>query len=258
MEWLLLVLAGGGAVWTGRRMTVRRARRMQDREELESVRRLADEDVTLLGEELRRLESDAPVADLDEQARVDYQQALDAYESAQRLAPRIDEPDEVSKVTDVLSTGRYALACVQAAADGRPRPEHRVPCFFNPQHGPSAQDVRYTPPGRGTRTVPACAQDVARLAEGESPEVRTVRLGSRQVPYWQAGAAYLPYGRGYFVGTSALPMLGASTAWAFSQPVAGPGAGFSPDYGGAGDAGMFGGGGFDGGFDGGGGDAGGS
>lgn len=60
------------------------------------------------------------------------------------------------------------------------------------------RDVLWTAPGHGsTRTVPACAQDASRVANGEQPEIRTVRYGSRVMPYWEAGAAFLPYGENY-------------------------------------------------------------
>jgi len=134
---------------------------------------------------------------------------------------------------------------VQARVAGRPLPEHRVPCFFNPQHGPSARDVLWTQPGRGTRTVPACAQDAARIQAHELPEVRKVRIGGRAVPYWEAGAAYLPYAQGYFVAGSSL--AGAyALDWALNPPVDLGSHGISPDYGGVsgfgGDSGGYGGG----------------
>jgi hypothetical protein len=255
MEWLLVLLAvgGGGAAWRGlRHRGVRRAAQAEEREELEAVRRLADEDVTVLGEQLRLLDERTTGRPLDELARTDYQTALDAYESAQRAAPRIRKAAEVSTITDTLSTGRYAMACVVARAEGRPLPELRVPCFFNPQHGPSVTDVLWTAPGRGTRQVPACARDAARVAADEAPEVRTVRIGGRTVPYWQAGDAFLPYTEGYFAGA-------AMTGWAWQS--VDPGGwtdwGGSAGHGGF-DGGGFGGGGVDGGgFDGGGGGGGG-
>ena len=40
--------------------------------------------------------------------------------------------------------------------------------------------------------VPACAQDAARIARGERPDLRRVRIGGQMLPYWEAGAAYLP------------------------------------------------------------------
>lgn len=103
--------------------------------------------------------------------------------------------DEVSTVVDKLTTGRYALACVQARLSDEPLPTRRTPCFFNPQHGPAMADVRWTAPGHGTRTVPARAQDAARVKNGEQPAVRQVRIGESLWPYWDAGSAFLPYGR---------------------------------------------------------------
>lgn len=233
MEWFLLaaaVVGGGGAL--AKRWRARSAARSEREQELEGVQRLADEDVTLLGEQLQRLGREVDGIRLDEATRLDYQRALDAYESAQRTVPGIREADEISKITDTLSSGRYALACVQARMAGRPVPERRVPCFFNPQHGPSVGDVMWNAPGRGSRLVPACAQDAARVANHERPEVRTVRMGNRTVPYWEAGAAYLPYGQGYF--SSAMLMT-----WAF-QPQADTGAGLVTDFGGGvNDGGSF-------------------
>jgi hypothetical protein len=244
MTWLLIALAaaGGGALAT--RWRARSALRSKHQEELEGVRRLADEDVTLLGEQLQRLGREMEGKELDEATRLDYQSALDAYESAQRTVAGLRNTDEISKVTDTLSSGRYAMACVQARVAGRPVPELRVPCFFNPQHGPSVGDVMWNAPGRGTRIVPACAQDAARVAAHERPEVRTVRIGQRTVPYWEAGAAFQPYGEGYF--QTAMLMT-----WAFQAPAAFDAGGF-----GGGDFGA-GGGGFGGGdYGGGGGDSG--
>src|SRR5215211_7726515 len=251
MEWLLIALAAGGGAVLARRWRRRRADGAARQAELVGVRQLADEDVTILGEQLGRLDAAVAGHELDDAARVDYQTALDAYESAQRAVARMQSPDDISKVTDTLSTGRYALACVQARVANRPLPELRVPCFFNPQHGPSVTDVMWTPPrGRGTRLVPACAQDAARIAAHEEPEVRTVTIRSRTVPYWEAGAAYHPYAEGYFAGA-------AITFLAF-QPAfdSGPWSGHEGQ--GGSDGGGFDGGGYDGGgYDGGGYDGGG-
>lgn len=199
MEWILAVLAAGGVSTVGwRRIATRRADRAQKAEDLDVARTMADEDTTLLGEQLQRLGADSPVADMDEATRLDYGAALDAYESAKRAVPRLRSADEVSTVVDTLTTGRYALACVQARLAGEPLPERRTPCFFNPQHGPATSDVRWTAPGHGTRTVPACAQDAARIKNGEQPEIRLVRIGQTAWPYWDAGNAYLPYGHTWF------------------------------------------------------------
>jgi hypothetical protein len=228
MEWLLVLLIAGGGGFATKRWIAHRDRRRTLQDELEGVRGLADEDVTCLGEQLQRLGGEVEGQVLDQEIRDTYQTALDAYESAKRAVPRIQRTDEISKITDTLSTGRYAVACVQAKVAGRPEPELRVPCFFNPQHGPSVANVVWTPPGRGTRTVPACAQDAARVANQERPEVRKAKIGSRTVPYWEAGSAFAPYGEGYFA-TAGLML------WAF-QPPALPalGAGYGGDMGGGG------------------------
>ncbi|MGI8986619.1 MAG: hypothetical protein ACR2GM_07490 [Nocardioidaceae bacterium] len=213
MELLLVALVAGGGGYLAARWRRRAAIRGEEQDELQGVRRLADEDVTILGEQLQRLDREVAGRELDEPTRADYQVALDSYESARRAVPRIRRSDEISRITDTLSSGRYALVCVRARVAGRPLPALRVPCFFNPQHGPSVTDVVWTPPrGRGTCTVPACAQDAARVAHHEAPDVRQVKIGSRVVPYWEAGSAYLPYGEGYFASAALM-------AWAF-QPQA--------------------------------------
>lgn len=180
----------------------RRRRREEARvaaEELEAIIRLADEDTTLLGEQLGALGRASEGAGMDEQTREDYQGALDAYEAAKRAVPRLMNAAEVSGVVDTLTTGRYLLACVRAAFEGRPRPEMRTPCFFNPQHGPSVRDVRYTiPGGHGTRVVPACAQDAARVEAGEKPDIRTLWVHGAETAYWHAGEPILPYGKDWF------------------------------------------------------------
>ena len=209
MEWLLIVLAAGGGGYAVRQVRSRLWSRRYALEQLDGVRRLADEDVTSLGEQLQRLDREVEGRRLDEGACADYQTALDAYEAAQRAVPRVRSMREISEVTDILSAGRYALACVQARVAGRAVPERRVPCFFNAQHGPSVLDVMWTQPGEGTRRVPACAQDAARVACHDAPEVRKVRVGSRALPHHrQAGEVCLSDSRGY------LPEAGA-LAWAF-------------------------------------------
>jgi hypothetical protein len=241
MEFLLLALAGGGGLaWLGVRLRSKRAQGRDRAQDLAQVRKLCEEDITLLGEQLRRLDAETASHPLDDAARLDYQTALDAYESAQRTVLRITDADEISKVTDTLSSGRYALACVQARVAGRPLPELRVPCFFNPQHGPSVIDVDFTPRGRGTRRVPACAMDAARLKAGEKPEIREVEIGGRRVPYFEAGAAYFPYGEGYFLNSLAVHYLFAVPPLQSADTAGGHG-------GGGGDGGGFDGGGFDGG-----------
>lgn len=254
MEWILIaVAAAGGAGWAGRRWQLHRSRAADAATDLAMVRRLAEEDVTVFGDQLRRLDAEVADQPLDGDALHDYRTAIDAFESASRTAPRIASTDQISAVIDTLSDGRYALACVQARVEGRPVPERRVPCFFNPQHGPSTTEVMWTAGrGGGTRRVPACAQDAARVAAHEEPEVRMVTIGQRRVPYWEAGAALEPYGLGHFAGS---PFAGYLFHHQVNVGNNGGISGFEGGWGGGGDTG-FGGGGSDGGgggFDGGGG-----
>jgi hypothetical protein len=203
MEWLLIVL-GGGAVAAGRYVWAKRAARRQAAAELADIRRLADDDVTHFGEQLSRLGESLAGRELDADTRYDYQAALDAYEQAKRAAPRLHTRESISAVVDLLADGRYALACVQARAAGRPVPERRVPCYFSPQHGPSTAEVLWTPPkGGGTRRVPVCAQDAARIAAGTEPEVHYIRYGELNVPYWEVGDPNEPYRFGLFDGGGA-------------------------------------------------------
>ncbi|MEU4292577.1 hypothetical protein AB0E63_30505 [Kribbella sp. NPDC026596] len=259
MEWLLLVALGGVIAVGGRRLWDRRAARRADAADVLQIRKVAEEDITLLGEELSRLGVDVEGHELDAATRRDYQTALDAYESAQSAVKELKTADAISTITDTLATGRYAMTCVRARVAGVDVPERRVPCFFNPQHGPSTTDVVWTQPRRGTRTVPACAQDAARVGAGAQPEIRYVKLDSRQVPYWEAGRAFAPYGLGYFAGA------GGGATYIALAGFAGPTdahSGWGESWGGGGGHGMGGhdggghgghdGGAHDGGFDGGG------
>jgi hypothetical protein len=166
--------------------------------ELEPVKKLAFEDVTALGEQLQALDLDVAGRQLDDGERADYQRALDSYESAKSAADAMARPEDVKHVTEIIEDGRYAIDCVRARVAGQPLPTRRPPCFFDPRHGPSVEDVPYTPPGGTLRDVPACGLDAERVRAGAEPDIRKVMVGSRRVPYWQGGPAYQPYARGYF------------------------------------------------------------
>ena len=196
---LVITLAVGALiVWLVVRNNKRKALERKAAE-LEPVKKLAFEDVTALGEELQRLDQELAGRPLvDDGERADYQRALDAYESAKTAADRMAQPDDVKHVTEILEDGRYAMACVRARVAGEPLPAKRPPCFFDPRHGLSVDDVPYTPPGGATRDVPACALDAERVRAGADPDIRKVMVGSRRVPYWEGGPAYRPYAMGYF------------------------------------------------------------
>jgi hypothetical protein len=139
-----------------------------------------------------------------------------------------------------------------------------LPCFFDPGHGPSVEDVEWAPVGGAPRTVPACAADAFRVRNGDDPETRMVPVGDgERRPYYDAGPAYGGWAGGYFGGLLPGMLIGTMLGSAMSSPVyidggggdggGGDSGGF--DGGGWGDSGGFGGGGWGdggGGFDGGG------
>ena len=140
------------------------------------------------------------------------------------------------------------MAAAKAELAGGEPPERRPPCFFDPRHGPSVDEVEWAPPGGEPRPVPVCAADLQRTHDGLVPDARQVPAGGQMVPYWAAGPAYMPWAGGFF-GGGLLPglfigsMLGGGF---FGGPMMGDA------Y--AGDGGDFGGGDFGGGDFGGGGD----
>ncbi|MGH8774155.1 MAG: hypothetical protein ACRDWI_02950 [Jiangellaceae bacterium] len=255
----ILAAAGGGGF-----LLYRRNKRNRERAELEPVRTAIDEDVTAYGEELADLDLDVrtPGA-VPVEARQEYARALDLYENAKTAASRVERAENLQPVTSALDEGRWLLACVRARLAGDEPPQRRLPCFFDPRHGPSVEDVQWAPRGGALRDVPACAADATRIKDGLDPDVRLVQVGDgERRPYWEAGPAYAGWAGGYYGGF--LPgmlwgtMLGSSFGWGgggwgdSGAADAGAGGGWG-DGGGWGGGGGFDGGGFDGGgFDGGG------
>ena len=208
---LLIVTAlivGGVALYRRHAIQQRHAEEQAALEtQLSTSKRAADEDVTKFGEELLRLDSDVAGHALDEAMHQDYQRALDAYDNAKMSLDAVTQPEEIRHVTEILEDGRYAVACVKARIAGEPLPAKRPPCFFNPAHGPSSQDVSWAPPGGVPRSVPACPADAERVLAGADPYIRTVQVGAQRVPYWEGGQAYAPWAQGYYSRWAGSDML---------------------------------------------------
>jgi hypothetical protein len=183
----------------------RRSRREQ--EELEEVRKVATEDLVALGEDLRTLDLDVEMPGADPKAKEDYVRALESYERATAELDRARRAEDLRPVTATLEKGRYAMASARARLDGRPPPEHRAPCFFDPRHGPSVTDVEWAPPGGAPRPVPVCAEDARRIEAGEEPLTREIDVDGRRRPYWDAPPYYGPWAGGYFSGFGLLEGL---------------------------------------------------
>jgi hypothetical protein len=239
---IFLFALGGGALLYSRRASRQRAQAEQAELEnqLSVSRRAADEDVTKFGEELQRLDSDVAGHALDEAMQQDYQRALDAYDDAKVSLDAVRRPEEIKHVTEILEDGRYAVACVKARIAGQKLPAKRPPCFFNPAHGPSTQNVDWAPPGGAVRSIPACAADAERVLAGADPYIRTVQVGAQRVPYWEGGQAYAPWAQGYYSRWSGSDMLSGVLIGSFlfggmGNVFGGVGAGMGDMFGGIGD-----------------------
>jgi hypothetical protein len=260
----IIAAVGGGGF-----LLYRRNKRNKERAELEPVRAALDEDVTAYGEELAELDLDVRTPGAaPAEAQQEYARALDLYETAKTKATKVERPADLQPVTSTLDEGRWLLASVRARLSGEEPPERRLPCFFDPRHGPSVEEVQWAPPGGAPRDVPACAADATRIKDGLDPDVRLVPVGGgERRPYWDAGPAWGGWAGGYYGGF--LPgilwgtILGSSmSGWGAGPYYADAGAGeggdggFDSGGGGGFDSGGWGGfdgGGFGGGFDGGGG-----
>ncbi|RYB93124.1 hypothetical protein EUA93_01395 [Nocardioides oleivorans] len=165
----------------------RREQELVEKDRWRVARKLVDEDVTVLGEQVAELHVDTLADELGPDASDHYRRALELYDQATHLLAASRTADDVTAVEQVVTDARYHRAAVIALRDGEPLPERRDPCFFNPQHGPSMRDVEWSPPGGTPRVIPVCASDARRLAAGEEPLVRMVRIGDRWVPWHLAG-----------------------------------------------------------------------
>lgn len=259
-----VVLVGGVGLF----LLVRTRRRRQlerDAVALAQLRTTVDEDITAFGEELDRIGFDPSATAVSQEMRQDYTNALNSYDKAKSAMEAARRPADVQAVTSALEEGRFALATLAARKEGRALPERRPPCFFDPRHGPSVEDVNWTPPGGMTRPVPACAADAVRVKDGLDPMTRTVAVGGEQRPYWDAGPTYAPWAGGYFGGYGGGGLLpGLLVGTVLGSMLSGPhyygpaGGGWGGDGGGGwGNGGNGGDGSFTDGFSGGGGDVGG-
>jgi hypothetical protein len=168
--------------------------------EWEEVRESAQDDLVALGEDIRSLDVDIQMPDVSAEARQRYEQALEAYQRASEIFDRAKRPEDLAPVSETLEEGRYAMAYTKALLEGKAPPERRPPCFFDPRHGPSTEDVEWAPPGGSMRPVPACAADALRIKEGFQPHGRQVTVDGRTTDYWNAPRHYGPWAGGYFNG----------------------------------------------------------
>jgi hypothetical protein len=260
-----LLAAGGGAFAIS--LARRRRRKAAERaEHVAELRAAARDDLVALGDDVRAIDLDVEMPDADPRAREALAVALERYEQAEGALDRAQRPEDFEPITKALEEGRWSMEVAKAHIAGRPPPERRPPCFFDPRHGPSTRDVEWAPPGGQPRPVPVCEADAVRIESGEDPRAREVMVGGRPTPYYDAPGYFAPWAGGYFGGFAPafggfLPgllfgsLLG---GWGGDWGGGGEGGGDGGDFGGGEDfGGDFGGGGGDFGGDFGGGDFGG-
>jgi uncharacterized membrane protein YgcG len=224
----------------------RRRRRREEEAQLAQVRGVARDEVIALGDDIRALDLDMEMPGADPEAKQHYALAVERYQQAEQALEVARRPEDLQPVSELLEEGRWAMEAARAEMAGRPAPERRPPCFFDPRHGPSVTDVEWAPPGGEPRPVPACAADAVRVRDGDEPHTRQVPVGGRDVPYWQAGPAYGPFAGGFFAG-GLVPGLFLGSMLGGGFGMFGGAEEAAADPGGFGDFGDFGGGGFGGG-----------
>ncbi|HYZ29147.1 MAG TPA: hypothetical protein VE570_08850, partial [Thermoleophilaceae bacterium] len=187
-----LLAAAGAAWWVSRR------RRQQ--QELEDVKQVAHGDLIALGDDIRALDIDVSMPDANAEAKNHYNEAVQVYSGAEQALDRARRPEDLEPISSELERGRYEMEATKALLAGKPAPERRAPCFFDPRHGPSTRDVEWAPAGGTPRPVPACEADALRVEQGLDPNVREIEYAGRRVPYWAAPPMYTPFFGGFYGG----------------------------------------------------------
>lgn len=161
----------------------RRGRELAALDAWRATRRLASSDLA----DLRaRLQGQAD-ARLEHEAAHHHAAASDLVEQARAALASSATADDVCAIEPTLVDARFHWAAVEALRAGEPAPYPREPCFFDPRHGPSSRDERWTPPVGAPRTVAVCAEDARRLEAGAEPLTRMIRIGDRHAPVHEVG-----------------------------------------------------------------------
>jgi uncharacterized membrane protein YgcG len=189
--WLLLV---GGAIAAF--FVVRAIRRGRQRErELSDVKSVAREDLVALADDVVGLDEHV---EGNPRAKEAYLLAMESYQRADDSFDRARSPQDISKVTAALAESRYQMETAKAHLAGEAPPAPGPPCFFDPRHGTSKQEVTWNSPYAGLIRVPVCDEDARRIQAGLEPEARRVPVGGQRRPIWDAPAYYQPWALGFF------------------------------------------------------------
>jgi uncharacterized membrane protein YgcG len=231
----IAVVAALGFFFIARPIRQRRQRELKD------AKLAAQDDLIALSTGVTDHDADVAIRSNPEAAE-EQAAALAAYERGTGALDTARRPRDMGAVSRAIAEGQYHLASAEALAAGRPRPERRPSCFFDPRHGMSVSDAYWTPPDGGPgREVPVCSACAHKLERGIEPEMRKVEADGAPVSYVNAGFAPTYWG-GFGFGP------GLFTGFLLGQALA-PHAFFGGGYPGDGDpgGGDFGGGDFGGG-----------
>jgi uncharacterized membrane protein YgcG len=216
--------------------------RKRRQQELKEAKSAAQDDLIALSTEITGHQAGGSVQASPEAAQ-EQDAALTAYERGTAALDATRRASGMGAVSRAIAEGHYRLACAEALAEGRPRPDRRPSCFFDPRHGMSVSDRHWTPADGGPgRAVPACSACAHQIDQGIEPEMRKVEAHGAPVSYVNSSFAPAYWG-GYGLGP------GLFTGFLLGEALA-PHVGFAdgyPDGGGDFGGGDFGGGDFGGG-----------
>jgi uncharacterized membrane protein YgcG len=179
--------------------------RKRRRRELKEAKSAAQDDLIALSAAITGHHADGSVQASPEAAQ-EQDAALTAYEQGTAALDAARRATAMGAVSRAIAEGHYRLACAEALTAGRPRPDRRPSCFFDPRHGMSATDGRWTPAEGGPpRAVPVCSACAHQIDQGIEPEMRKVEAHGAPVSYVNSGfaPAYwggFGFGPGLFAG----------------------------------------------------------
>jgi uncharacterized membrane protein YgcG len=168
--------------------------RRRRRQELREAKSAAQDDLIALSTALTDHRTDTAIQQNPEAAG-EQGAALSAYERGTMALDAARRVKDMGAVSRAIAEGQYRLACAEALAAGRPRPDRRPSCFFDPRHGMSVGDGYWTPAEGGPgRSVPVCSACRHKLEQGIEPDMRKVEADGVPVSYVNAGFAPMYWG----------------------------------------------------------------
>jgi hypothetical protein len=114
-----LILLGLGGAGAAALVVSRRRRLREEAERFAEVKADARDDLVVLGDEIRALDLDMQMPGVSDEARADYETAVNAYDRANRTFELAGRPDDLEPVGAALEEGRWAMTSARARLDGR-------------------------------------------------------------------------------------------------------------------------------------------